>query len=158
MIFTDNMHLHNAFIPQNPNIIISYSFFCALRPFYITHPKASDRKTCQCQYHENAKLILEVLKSLNSVETNKLEECFQLVCCSQASESCLLRTFYWPSNAKTNIQAFLQSKGKHRWNWSSGNALRSKEKMEFTFAPNLRSKLIPRQNLKWDNHPWPLKN
>lgn len=33
---------------------LSYSSFCALRLFYIMTPKASDRKTCLCHFHENA--------------------------------------------------------------------------------------------------------
>ncbi|KAL2102031.1 hypothetical protein ACEWY4_003792 [Coilia grayii] len=93
MIMTDTMqNLHYSFTEQNPSIRLSYSSFCALRPFYITAPKTSDRKTCQCQYHENAKLMFDVLKSYQAVSTSKLEETFQLVCCSPASESCLLRT------------------------------------------------------------------
>lgn len=93
MIMTDTMqNLHTSFIEKNPGIQISYSSFCALRPFYVTPIRTSDRKTCLCQYHENATLMLDVLKSSNAVSTCKLEETFQLVCCSPTSESCLLRT------------------------------------------------------------------
>lgn len=77
MILTDTLqNSHIAFVQQNPNIRLSYSSFCALRPFHITSPRASDRKTCKCLYHENA----------------KLEERFQLECCSPANKSCLLCT------------------------------------------------------------------
>lgn len=92
MILTNTMqNLHGVFLQQNPNIKLSYSSFCALRPFHITPIRASDRKTCLCQYHENAMLMLEVLKSFNAVATSNLEESFKLICCSPASESCLLR-------------------------------------------------------------------
>lgn len=50
------------------------------------------RKTCLCQKHENAYLMLEVLRTSGVVKSNKLDDSFQLVCCSPASEACLLRT------------------------------------------------------------------
>lgn len=55
MILIDSMiNLHSDFISNNPTVKLSYSSFCALQPFYVTAPKASDRKTCLCQFHENA--------------------------------------------------------------------------------------------------------
>ena len=44
------------------NCGISYSFFCKLKPFEVTHPKARDRKTCLCQVCENAELMLLQIK------------------------------------------------------------------------------------------------
>ena len=93
MILTDSMiNLHTDFLIRNPTVKLSYSSFCTLKPFYITAPKASDRKTCLCQKHENAYLMLEVLRMSGVVKSNKLDDSFQLVCCSPASEACLLRT------------------------------------------------------------------
>ena len=93
MILTDTIfNLHREFIRKEPTVKISYSSFCALRPFYMTAPKPSDRKTCQCQYHENAKLMLEVLRTHSIIKSSKLEDSFELVCCSQMSEACLLRS------------------------------------------------------------------
>lgn len=94
-------NVHNAFILQNPSLRVSYSSFCGLHPFYITPPRASNWKTCQ--YHENAKLMFEFLKSFNAVETSKLEESCQLVCCSPVSESCFLRTCLWCQNKYSGI-------------------------------------------------------
>ncbi|XP_060749656.1 uridine-cytidine kinase-like 1 isoform X5 [Tachysurus vachellii] len=46
IILNDTLqNLHIAFVQQNPNIRLSYSSFCALRPFHITPPRASDRNT-----------------------------------------------------------------------------------------------------------------
>ncbi len=93
MILTDTIfNLHREFIRKEPAVKISYSSFCTLRPFYMTAPKPSDRKTCQCQYHENAKLMLEVLRTHSILNSNKLEDSFELVYCSQMSEACLLRS------------------------------------------------------------------
>ncbi|XP_026051822.1 uncharacterized protein LOC113038532 [Carassius auratus] len=93
MILADSMiNLHSDFLISNPTVKLSYSSFCSLKPFYITAPKASDRKTCLCQKHENAYLILEVLRMSGVVKSNNLDDSFQLVCCSPASEACLLCT------------------------------------------------------------------
>ena len=93
MIMADSMiNLHTDFLIRNPTVKLSYSSFCSLKPFYITAPKASDRKTCLCQKHENAYLMLEVLRTSGVLKSNKLDDSFQLVCCSPASEACLLRT------------------------------------------------------------------
>ncbi|KAJ4931272.1 hypothetical protein JOQ06_025569 [Pogonophryne albipinna] len=93
MILTDSMiNLHTDFLIRNPTVKLSYSSFCALKPFYVTAPKASDRKTCLCQIHEHTCLMLEVLRMSGVVKSNKLDDSFQLVCCSPASEACLFRT------------------------------------------------------------------
>lgn len=92
MILTDFMiNLHSDFLNRNPTVKLSNSSFCALQPFYVTAPKASDRKTCLCNFHENACLMLQVLRSSGVVKSTKLEDSFELVC-SPASEACLLCT------------------------------------------------------------------
>lgn len=93
MILTDSMlNLHSDFLKKNPSMKLSYSSFCTLRPFYVTAPKASDRSTCLCHHHENADLMLQVLMSSGALKSTKLEDSFQLVCCTPATEACLLRT------------------------------------------------------------------
>ncbi|GAA6091572.1 uncharacterized protein LOC113073196 [Tachysurus ichikawai] len=93
MILRDSMlNLHSDFCKKNPRIKLSYSSFCTLRPFYVTAPKASDRSTCLCHHHENANLMLQVLMSSGALKSTKLEDSFQLVCCTPATEACLLRT------------------------------------------------------------------
>lgn len=57
MILTDSMiNLHTDFLIRNPTVKLSYSSFCALKPFYVTAPKASDRKTCLCKMHNKCML------------------------------------------------------------------------------------------------------
>lgn len=83
MILTDSMlNLHSDFLKKNPSMKLSYSSFCTLRPFYVTAPKASDRSTCLCHHHENADLMLQVLRSSGALKSTKLEDSFQLVCCT----------------------------------------------------------------------------
>lgn len=114
MILTDTvLNLHKEFTKKEPRVKLSYSSLCALRPFYVTAPRPSDRKTCQCQYHDNAKLMLEVLRENGVVKSSKLEDSFELVCCSQTSEACLLRsctrclhkrTLPSPQQDQTNVE------------------------------------------------------
>ena len=114
MILTDTaLNLHKEFNKKEPRVKLSYSSFCALRPFYVTAPRPSDRKTCQCQYHENAKLMLEVLRGNDVIKSSKLEDRFELVCCSQTSEACLLlsctrclhkHTLPTPQKDQTNVE------------------------------------------------------
>ena len=82
---------------------LSYSSFCALRPFYVTAPKASDRSRSLCHHHENADLMLQVLRSSGVLKSTKLEDSFQLVCCTPASEACLLRTCLWCKTKHTGL-------------------------------------------------------
>lgn len=86
------LNLHKEFIKKEPGMKISYSSFSALRPFYVTAPRPADRKTCQFQQHENANLMLKALREKGVVNCKNLEESFQLVCCAQISEACLLRS------------------------------------------------------------------
>ena len=77
MILLDTMiNLHKEFTKQHPNITLSYSSFCTLRPFYVTAPMPSDRKTCQCQYHKNAEMMLKVLREHGIVQGRKLNDSF----------------------------------------------------------------------------------
>lgn len=103
MILTDSMiNLHTDFLIRTPTVMLSYSSF---KPFYVTAPKTSDRKACLCQMHENACLMLEVLRSSGVVKSNKLDDSLELVCCSTASEACLLRTCSrWLNNGTVPTQ------------------------------------------------------
>lgn len=66
---------------------LSYSSFCALRPFYVTAPKPFDRKSCQCQYHEITTITFEVVRADGIVKASKMEDSFEIVCRSQISEN-----------------------------------------------------------------------
>ncbi len=87
------INLHKEFTKQHPEVSLSYSSFCSLRPFYVTAPKPSDRKTCQCRVHLNAKMMLKVLREHGITESSRLEDSFELVCCSPPGEACLLRVW-----------------------------------------------------------------
>ncbi|XP_048038081.1 uncharacterized protein LOC125263172 [Megalobrama amblycephala] len=62
-ILCDTMvHLHKKFTAEHKHV--SYSFFCAQRPFWVTQPKEADRDTCLCKTHENLQYMADKLFSL----------------------------------------------------------------------------------------------
>lgn len=50
-------NLHQKFL-STYSMIIGYSLFCQLRPFWVVEPKLTDRDTCACITHENVNLKL----------------------------------------------------------------------------------------------------
>ena len=63
--------LHSKFLSEH-SIKISYSRFCAFRPFWVRIPTIKDRETCLCKIHENTKLQVEKCKQLNIIQNTNL--------------------------------------------------------------------------------------
>ena len=40
--------LHDKFLSENPDLKMSYTTFCRLRPFWVVQPSERDRDTCAC--------------------------------------------------------------------------------------------------------------
>ena len=90
---TDSLkNLHLKYVKE-ANMNISYSLFCRMRPFWIVQPKLSDRDTCMCIIHENAKLKVQKLKQLGVLEDSNLDEIAKQLCCakSEVGKSCMFR-------------------------------------------------------------------
>lgn len=84
-------NLHRKFLSTN-SMIIGYSLFCRLRPFWVVEPKLTDRDTCACITHENINLKLVALKNANILNFATHQSVLQTVCCDRYSEKCLSRT------------------------------------------------------------------
>lgn len=56
-------YLHKKFCEGN-KLVLSYSMFCKMRPFWVLIQNFSDRDTCMCIKHENISLVIESLKRL----------------------------------------------------------------------------------------------
>lgn len=84
----ENLHKkYNAQVPQSYRV--SYASFCRLRPFWILRAKLSDRDTCMCVLHENFKMILERLRSLNILRSGI--DVIENVVCDVNSYACMSR-------------------------------------------------------------------
>nr|CAI5864168.1 unnamed protein product [Callosobruchus analis] len=56
-------NIYGKFRSAHPDIKISYSAFCRMRPFWVLQPKISGRETCLCILHTNMQLIVSKLYS-----------------------------------------------------------------------------------------------
>ena len=86
----DNMKiLHKKFCSENPEINMCYSSFCALRPFWVLIPKASDRDTCLCAKHENIQLMVTALHKAKVVNSPRPDVMLKQLVCSMDSKLCM---------------------------------------------------------------------
>ena len=54
-------NFYTKFLADHPNLKLSYSSFCRLRPFWVRPPTKKDRQTCQCKQHENLFFLAQSL-------------------------------------------------------------------------------------------------
>lgn len=86
-ILCDTMvHLHKKFTAEHKHV--SYSFFCAQRPFWVTQPKEADRDTCLCKTHENLQYMADKLFSLGILTSKNLEEMADATVCDMTKKEC----------------------------------------------------------------------
>ncbi|MGL5028750.1 MAG: hypothetical protein ACRC6C_01280, partial [Wolbachia pipientis] len=94
-LLSDTMlNLHKKFVQKTPaHSNVSYSRFCALRPFWIITPKANNRDTCACTIHANMHLLMTKLKTLNIVSFKSANELLKELCCESehCDTACMLR-------------------------------------------------------------------
>lgn len=87
-LLTDTLqNLHKKFLSEHTQTV-SYSYFCALRPFWVVEPTELDRETCQCKVHENTQFMADKLFSLNVLNTNNLEQLVTEMVCDDDSKAC----------------------------------------------------------------------
>lgn len=90
-----------------------YSSFKKYRPFYVLHPKLTDRETCGCIKHENFRLKIEKLYTLKLIDSKNVEEIIKKVCCNLDSKDCAYGTcseceekeilFHWENYSRAEI-------------------------------------------------------
>jgi len=82
-------NLHRKFLSENPNINVSYSLFCRLRPFWVLLPDLKTRDTCLCKLHENLSLMAQKLFKMRVVPSDNLEQLVAKCCCATNSKNCM---------------------------------------------------------------------
>lgn len=83
-------NLHKSFMKES-GIIIGYSSFCRLRPFWITPPRCGNRDTCLCATHANMDLILAALFQAKIISVSNHQSLLNQICCNRYNEQCLAR-------------------------------------------------------------------
>ncbi|XP_028254033.1 uncharacterized protein LOC114441699 isoform X2 [Parambassis ranga] len=81
-------NLHRKFLAEDKSSI-SYSLFCLLRPFWVSHPTLSDRDTCMCKMHENLGFLVQKLHQLKVINTVNLDDLVKAITCDTHSIECM---------------------------------------------------------------------
>ena len=79
------------YLSENVKRKMSYALFCRLKPFYIRHPKPSDRETCLCKRHENLIFKVHKLKLFGLIDSTDLEEIAKGLVCNVMNKACMYR-------------------------------------------------------------------
>lgn len=83
-------NLHKEFL-KSGNVLISYSMFARLRPFWIVAPKVIDRDTCMCTLHSNIQLVVSALNTAKLLKDTSYQSLLTSLCCDRYNERCLER-------------------------------------------------------------------
>lgn len=145
MIMTDTMqNLHTSFIEQNPGIQISYSSFCALRPFCYTNQNLRFGKLVCVSTMKMPHWCLMFWNLPKLCQPANLRRHFNLCVALQ-----LVNLVYCvpAQDVFINLQDCLKSKRKQKWNGSSWHVSKNRQKTEFTFTPDCRNTLVLCQSL-----------
>ena len=81
---------YNKFIEQHSTMKMSLSKFCELRPPNVKLFDHLPHQVCLCSYHENVRLLLEVLREHSSLST-KFSSFIEQVTCDATSKKCMTR-------------------------------------------------------------------
>ena len=81
---------YNKFIEQHSTMKMSLSKFCELRPPNVKPFDHLPHQVCLCSYHENVRLLLEVLREHSSLST-KFSSFMEQVTCDATSKKCMTR-------------------------------------------------------------------
>lgn len=86
--------LHAKFLSENPEMgILSYSFFCRVRPFWVVRATEKDRQTCLCIKHENLQYQADRLRDLNIIGTSNINVLADMICCDSDSKTCMYKEY-----------------------------------------------------------------
>ena len=89
-LLQDSMtRLHKKYCDEFPAETLSYSLFCLMRPFYVVTPTTRDRDTCLCKLHENSRMLIERVHSLNLLNVGTIEDTVAASVCSEPTKKIL---------------------------------------------------------------------
>ncbi|XP_022821191.1 uncharacterized protein LOC111361843 [Spodoptera litura] len=138
------LNLHKKFLKKS-NLIISYSAFCKLRPFWVIIPDFRSRDTCLCKLHVNMDLVIQGLYQRKILVTKTSQDLLSLLCCDVYNEDCLHRTCFACKERTVPYQEFDNSIEITYWQWetkpytieATGRKVRSTEKIKKREEPKI---------------------
>lgn len=82
-------NLHKAFLRTHPTMLIGYSPFCRLKPFWVRAMNVTDRDTCKCMIYGNMEFLADCLHRIGTLAQKSLTYCKEIFCCTPQTEKCL---------------------------------------------------------------------
>ena len=80
---------YSLFTQEHPNVKISFSKFCSLRPPNVLLSKMMPRNVCLCQQHDNFKLLCEVIHKVVPEFPLYSRESLNTFVCNSEDEKCM---------------------------------------------------------------------
>ena len=80
---------YSLFTQEHPNVKISFSKFCSLRPPNVLLSKMMPRNVCLCQQHDNFKLLCEVIHKVVPEFPLYSKESLNTFVCNSEDEKCM---------------------------------------------------------------------
>ena len=78
---------HQLFLGDHPDVKISFSYFCKLRPVDVVLRHQTPKSMCLCEYHENMNLLLAKVSDLPSFTSDFI----RLIVCDDSSKQCMMQ-------------------------------------------------------------------
>lgn len=85
------MNLYQKLMLEMPDLKLSYSIFCRIKPFWIVAPNINNRETCVCKVHDNAQMKADRLKQLGIIYSQSLSKVAEELCCDTKVKACMYR-------------------------------------------------------------------
>ena len=83
-------NLHLKFCSEIPDLKVSYSKLCKIRPFWVLSPTTKDRDTCMCKLDDNAFFKCSKLQQLGVISNPNTERVIESICCDMRNKECML--------------------------------------------------------------------
>lgn len=111
-------NLHKKFLVTH-QYVVSYSFFCNCKPFWIVFPTDKDKDTCMCKLHENVTLLAQALWKNKIIQEKSSSEILAASVCNTYNINCLERACTQCRNKMPYIMEFNNSMELNYWKWES---------------------------------------
>ena len=88
-LYGSSKEVYQLFLKEHPEIKISLSNFCSLRPVNVLLSSAMPRDACLCQYHENIRMLCEYIALEIQALPPYSEALVDNFVCDSTSEFCM---------------------------------------------------------------------
>ncbi|KAL0829678.1 hypothetical protein ABMA28_003184 [Loxostege sticticalis] len=105
---------------ENHQYVVSYSFFCKNKPFWVVHPEEKDKESCMCKIHDNISLLAQALYNNKIIIEKTASEVLASTVCNTHNLTCLERKCPICINKLPSVKEFDNSVEIKYWMWEYG--------------------------------------